>query len=145
MDNPRLCNNPTPLNKLVFEFIEEAKHIFYDLDEFSDEDKKRFVNEEKGFFQFCPNQNMYLKPNLLLICDYPPPAVRSGLFNTPATKRLFTVLETLGIRALMVDRLPIAIKPALYRDTIKKHPQNLYEEFKPVTFTFNLHTSFRGY
>ena len=100
-----------PLNKLVFKFIDDAKHIFDNLDKFSGDDKKRFVNEVKGFFQFCPNQNMYLQPNLLLICDYPPPAVLSGLFNTPATKRLFTVLESLGIRALMVDRLPIAIKP----------------------------------
>lgn len=70
LNDSRLRANP--LNKLVFKFIDDAKRIFNHLEDFSKDDEKRFVNEEKGFFQFCPNQNMYLKPNLLLICDFDP-------------------------------------------------------------------------
>ena len=118
-----------PLNKLILEFSEAAAEVYKTI-------TPVFKDEAKGHFLFCGATHLYMNPNLLLITDYPPPANVTSVFNTDATVRLFSFLEKLGIRANLVDRLPITIKPAMYKQTLKESP-DLYKNFTEVKVYLN--------
>ena len=78
-------------------------------------------NEAIGHQQFCPNPSILDNFNCILHADYPPPAISTAndILSTPATVMLDSLLDSVGVVAMMVDTLPVTIMPALYAELVR--------------------------
>ena len=94
-----------------------------------------------GSFHFCPNFDLELKAQAVLIADYPPPDnwLFQGLLRTTATVILWSAFALLGLRVQLVDILDMSIKPAILANLVRAWPggrRGLYEPYLATTVNF---------
>jgi len=117
---------PSPKLRLVLELFAAQRRIFDAqtlplLKEIGRRLPHLTPNEAIGHQQFCPNPSILDNFNCILHADYPPPtsSTTNDILSTPATVMLDSLLDSVGVVAMMVDTLPVTIMPALYAELVR--------------------------